>query len=153
MGSRTRVVKIGQNVRQPAQCFHTPDCCDICNWDAEHGNLSIDEAFHHYGNYSFIHLGMQQQQQLSLMEDGHTIKISQKRMQYIHVHVYKEVLHSIPHEMVEKHTVKLYIHVYAYSLDIQYFYKNVFCSVEFTIVPLVFGRVRLYCKHCNDHIT
>ena len=24
MGSRTRVVKIGQNVRQLAQCFHTP---------------------------------------------------------------------------------------------------------------------------------
>ena len=31
MGSRKRVVKIGQNVRQLAQCFHTPAWSVSCN--------------------------------------------------------------------------------------------------------------------------
>ena len=46
MGSRTRVAKIGQNVRQLAQCFHTPESINTHNYELQLPILHVHVHVH-----------------------------------------------------------------------------------------------------------
>ena len=113
MGSRTRVVKIGQNVWQSAQCFHTPvyNLCDICHYKI---TVNRDQIC----NPSCMDL------QSLIIPPFCTGSQSIKGYMYMYMYIVYNICTCV------------YVHLYIIHVHIQYMYMSIKCHHTVTVILL-----------------